>query len=201
MRNRVQVSHKKKMQKEEIVKHRVIALILGAVIFSNSFLLAQESVNLSLIGSLDIEGGIDKVAITGDIALFAKGPILSVVDVSNLEEPQLVGWIDLGIDIWDIDAQGSIVYATLGGRGLRIIDISNPQEPEAITWIELEDFGGWGAVEVWDDIAYILSYDRSIYIYDVSDSENPELLSSIQGRFLEFSINDEYLYVIIARVA
>ena len=101
--------------------------------------------------------------------------LLNIVDVSDPMQPVEIGrWVDSG-QVMGIYVQDGYAYIASGECGLSMIDVSDPFSPVELGKQELP----WRTerVKVYDDLA--LAVDRTLYLIDVSDPENPDTLSRI----------------------
>ncbi|NQU05064.1 MAG: T9SS type A sorting domain-containing protein [Calditrichaeota bacterium] len=107
---------------------------------------------------------------------------LDIIDVSNPEEPQLIGGFRTGSRIEEIEISGDHCYLTTGESGLVILDISEPTEPELVSRYDTE--GKAYEIEIEGDHAYLADYENGIIVLDISDPSSPQQIGySILPRF------------------
>jgi hypothetical protein len=108
---------------------------------------------------------------------------LQVVDLSDLPAgpPRLRGAINLGIRGLGIALNGDHVYVANQTRDLQIVNISDPDHPRLVA-TRLLPGGAWD-VALKDDratggplIAYVASFGGELYVIDVTDSLNPQVI-------------------------
>jgi hypothetical protein len=114
--------------------------------------------------------------IIGKIAYLLVGSSLLIVDISDLNDPQLIGVYDDLRDAQKIEIVGERVYIAGGGAGLLIVDISHPDEPTLL--------GGYAtagpafSLAVVGGLAYVADGAAGLQIVDVGDPASPSLISS-----------------------
>lgn len=110
----------------------------------------------SLVSSLPVSEPIQGLEILGDFLFIPSGQGLIIVDVSSLNNPNIVHIFPLN-HLTDVAIQDSLAFITrafypdINGNGLHILNITNPTNP-----IEIGDFTLWGAKLV--KIAYPYAY-------------------------------------------
>ena len=79
------------------------------------------------------------VEIDGDFAFIANGDDggVSVIDISDPENPDSVSFIDIPGFIMDVCVSNDYAYVAAQQSGLRIVDVSNPENPEEISLLNL----------------------------------------------------------------
>jgi len=129
---------------------------------------------------------------------------LTVLSLENPEQPQVLGHVEGQSDygFGDIAVMDSILIAMnysafLDSDTLTIYSLSNPAEPQIIHRFRL--CAGAANIIFSDSIAYIDGStvdrdDRGLFILNMIDPRNPELLSRIRGRFGQFHKHGSYLY-------
>lgn len=104
----------------------------------------------------------------------ASGDGLFIIDISNPEEPEWVSSHDTPGYSYGVCVEGDYAYIADGSNtGLRAIDISNPEEPfvtGAIDSLYGED------VFVLDNFAYVVRRHNLLYIVDITDPENLDVV-------------------------
>ncbi len=113
--------------------------------------------------------------VNGNIALASAGRTVLVLDISNPDNPLLVGQYETPQIIFSIRIRDSIAYVGTG-HFLLILDISNPSEMIPIVQA---DVGQQDIKEIVIEFpyAYILT-DGQVEIVDISNPQQPELLGS-----------------------
>jgi len=136
--------------------------------------------------SLEVFGGVGKILFDGDLGIVADGRGITVFDASDPENFVRLGQVSLGEGIWvdDLAIRDGYAFLAATDGGLVVIDYSQPTAPRPVAQYPLEgarDIALDGdlvlvAVHTWD----YHSFD-SLEVFDISDPENPEHLSSIPG--------------------
>jgi len=151
------------------MKHLFLPILVALILTGFVFAWGQ---NLEEIGS--ISGKYNEVMVVGDFAYCAADSGLRIIDVSNPQNPALIGFVRIWFsgdngyidDIFIIDG-----YAYLTSRnGLYRINVANPFNPvildSIVTCFPSDVYGN-------DKYLYLSLYDTTIInIFDVSDSSN-----------------------------
>jgi len=96
---------------------------------------------------------------------------MTVVDISNITSPNIVGSHKLYGYTADIVVDESYAYVLSSRYGLCVVDISNPTLP---TDVALANTGGWPVrLEKSGDFIYIANGFQGFKVIDVSDPLNP----------------------------
>jgi len=129
-----------------------------------------------VVASLPLRGDARDVVTTGSTedageltAYVATGSGgLSIIDVSQFNDPIVVGQIDLpgfAVDV-DVDPQQELAVLSTGFGGLQVVDVSDPVFPRLLHTID----GNFGQVEVIAGIAYAVQ-DQNIIGFDPRSGE------------------------------
>ena len=78
---------------------------------------------------------------------------MQIIDVSNPQNPALVGSYDTPIYAYSVIVSNNIAYEADGYSGLQIIDVSNPQNPALLGSYDTPGYAS--SVFVSNNIAYI----------------------------------------------
>jgi hypothetical protein len=142
------------------------------------------------------------VSVSGQYCYVGSNNLFSVIDVSDPDDPQRVGWCDVAVGSamtpCALDVRGNIA-AALGEDGLLLIDISDPSQPThrgsyafAQTFNDLDD------VVLLDDLAFI-SAGSEVHIIDIGNPDSPSLLGSVSTvgsvQSQGLAVTDNYLFV------
>ena len=109
----------------------------------------------------------------------ATGEYVTIYDVSDKKNPQLIYQKDLGFGSWSqpLDRYGDNYLIWGGSNGLFIVDISNRTNPEVVGNYSISMYTG--DAKVLGDVVYALS-GGYLYSIDISDVTNPKLLDKIE---------------------
>jgi len=104
---------------------------------------------------------------------------LAVVDISNLNNPQLDTSVMVAATAEDVFVDGQRCYVADGMAGLRILDVANPTKPTLVGGIDTS-YGAASSysVAVRDSIMYACWFYPYFRTYDVSDPAQPQLLGA-----------------------
>ncbi|MFA5855429.1 MAG: hypothetical protein WC846_04090 [Candidatus Gracilibacteria bacterium] len=124
---------------------------------------------------------------------------LEIVDVSDVENPNIVGNLDIGGKGRYLSKDGNYVYVGVqySNGGLKIVDVSNPNSPVVKS---TKDIGAYGnqSVKVGNNL-YIGAnmYTNSFRVYNVLDPTNPSFVSylNLSANTVAIKISGSYAYV------
>ncbi len=144
----------------------------------------------------DPAGEILDVKVDGDLASLASngGPGITLVDVSDPENPEEITFFDAGHDVHNNFLSGDHAYLTINESDENvfseartdIVDVSDPQNPEKVgEWRLADHFPEFAAagvnpnhdVYVQDDLLYQAYWDAGVVIADVSDPTDPQTVT------------------------
>ncbi len=102
---------------------------------------------------------------------------LSVVDISSLKSPKLVGKMS-GLNApWDMRVVGDRAYVADTILGLVVIDLAKPAEPKLLETIAT--LGGAQDLWVEGDLLYVAVGGEGIEIFSLKEPDTPKSLSSV----------------------
>jgi hypothetical protein len=144
------------------------------------------------------------VRVIGNHAYVTCGCGLLVLDVSNPDEPQLVGQLSDIRSMERLDVVGNLLYVITLGR-VHIVDITSPRTPRMLGFYSFDS--PFSDVEVDNGFMYVtkLGYYRTnsglhsqgLDIVDVRDAAHPQLLATYQthGPALAVEVQGNVVYV------
>lgn len=144
----------------------------------------------TFVGDYDDTAGTDAVRLdlVGDTLYMTKessgNDELVILDVTDRSSPSLLGSIDIGDTIFDIDVEGNYAYLATNGDELVIVDVSNPGSLSIEGTFDATGGGDGYAVVVNADRAYLGrngSNRDELYILDVSNPAAPVELDSFDA--------------------
>ncbi len=152
-----------------------------------------------------LPGVVSRVVLDKDQAFVgAGGGGLHVFDISEVQQPLLVGSYDTGGFVSDIAIAGALAYVanspvwdgtTWTGSSLQVLDIGNPASPALLASY---DTAGWemGVAES-GDTAYVADGDGGVRVLDVSDPATPQEVGHYMtaGPAMDVVVVDDTLYV------
>ena len=129
---------------------------------------ASASEGVELVGQI---GGVSyAVAVQGSYAYLGVGLRLVVLDISNPEEPLVLGRTEvLSYLVEAVAVAGGYAYFADSGNGLRVIDVGDPVAPVQVGYCDIQ--GRASGVAVAGGYAYIASGD--LRVIDVTDPAAP----------------------------
>jgi len=148
------------------------------------------------------QGEAVKIVIRDPYAYIAATTSLAIYDVTNPEQPALVGtWNER--EVWDIEVADGIVYVMSRGA-LFVVDVSDPRQPQTIGDPEYYFIGSDSSNQVVTrDHLLFVNTSSQRKIFDATDSGQLQELSSFEVIFQDiplftygFALAHPYLYVI-----
>ncbi|MDP8240369.1 MAG: T9SS type A sorting domain-containing protein [Candidatus Hatepunaea meridiana] len=163
--------------------------------------------NPEIIGYWDDNPGIaNSVTVSGDYAYVAYSPIwisgdpvgggLRVVDITDPENPEEVGFYDTPVDAIGVTVSGDYAYVADYENGLRVVDITDPENPEEVGYYDTP--GSSYDVIVSGGYAYIADHSCGLRVVDITDPENPEEIGyyDTPGYANGVTVSGGYAYVV-----
>lgn len=133
-----------------------------------------EDKNIALLGRT-LLGPATSATTKGNYAYVGAGGALLIFDISNPEDPTLVGKIYTSGVVEDIALSGNYAFVATKFNGLWIFDITDPKKPRDVGHLNK----GARRIHVRGNYAYLIRAD--LVIFDISDPENPEELGNFYG--------------------
>lgn len=175
-------------------------IFLGKSLFSFFFFIApifllfsQRSEHCELTGRW-AEGQCFAVNADGAVAFYATGGLLRIVDYADPVQPVELGSFICNGRIEGIKIRGDYAFLVGGYNGfLKILDISNPANPEEVGNLDIPR-GKDIAIE--GDYGFVCCGSKGLYIVDLSDVSNPDLMSTIKpnGELHSLVVKDDIVY-------
>lgn len=144
-------------------------------------------------GTIEIPQFPSQVELWGDYAVTygAKGGI-TVIDISNVEEMQIIGGLDKGQAL-GIAVNDGLAYIASGSAGIRVYDTNDPAE---ISLVGEHNTPGYAEDVVIDgNFAYVSDRAHNLRIIDVEDPEDIFEEGSFDERTDRVFIDGEYAYI------
>jgi hypothetical protein len=159
---------------------------------------ASDPANPVLVGKMEgTQHGFNYLRMVGNYiyAGMDSGGGLSVLDVSNPLQPQVVTNLSLGY-ISDLKIAGNYAYAVSYYSGLVILDISNPTQPVPVSTNAPICFEQ--GVSVVGNYAYVVGRcNGNLAVLDISDRTNPVVMGTVgldgPGDFISVTNNTAYI--------
>ena len=170
----------------------VIFLALNLLTSENASADNGDYNNVELVGRT-LFGEARDVYVTEDYAYVGAGKSLLILDISQKDNPELVGYCDTNGSIQGVHVVDNYAYIADFNSLLRIIDVTDKENPKEVGHCYTDSWL-WD-VFVLDDYAYVVGGDLDII--DISNKENPhrvgfyDSLESAWGVY----VLDDYAYV------
>lgn len=123
------------------------------------------------LGGASPMGGLRGIEAEGDFVYVIGSHGLTIVDVSNIDEPAEAGLFETSWWPSDFEVAHDTVYVTDPDTGLRIIDVSDPKNPREIgawetTWTATD-------ISISGGMAYVADLAGGLRIFQIDDPSNP----------------------------
>ena len=119
-------------------------------------------------------GGLTHIEVRGNLAYIINNDGLNIWDVTNNNNPFLLGSAALEPYPYDLYVAGNYAYVSHHSYGLKIFDVRNPTSPTLIG--SYDTYSGAIKSVVKDDIAYVAYSSDGLLMMDVSNLEYPVLI-------------------------
>jgi len=145
-----------------------------------------EKTKPSLITSFPINSnplyGPQGIDVKGNFAFLAcrKGGI-TVVDISNLEQPKIIDILKTSGLAVDVTIKGNYLYVANDTRGMLIVDIKNPQKLRTIGQFKSKN-GTTSCIVLEGKYAFLTEGFHMLKIIDISKASKPVIVSSYKNR-------------------
>jgi hypothetical protein len=139
----------------------------------------------------DLGGTLHGMTARGDSLFVGRTHKVDILDISTPTAPVLVGSIATSGTISGVTVQGRYVYIASPYHGLDIADLQQPGVPV------VGHYPGWEFrhVTVHDGIAYVSSLRAGLYVFDLSDITQPQLLGIKRGGCAKTMVRGDHLIV------
>ncbi len=162
------------------------------------FIQAGHSQNIEFVGSYDDLLGVYDVSVEWPYAYvcqYVAYPCFMVLDISNPEQPELVGSWDGASTFHDMEIVGDNVFLANDAAGIFVLNISDPTNPFPVGSYQLPEY----AYKIWieEDLAYVANGMAGLSILDISNPAYPipvctyDTPGSVGGIF----IRDQVAYI------
>ena len=173
---------------------KVILSMKGRGSGSHPASITYDSSNVTLLGRA-LYGPAFAMAVKDSIAYVGSGDVLQIVNVSDSTNLSLVSTIRLRDFIIGMDLKGNSLYLANQFEGFRIFDLTNPFDPTPVGLFNVTSFN----VDVSDTLAFVVGFADSLFLFNVSDPTNPDMISKILtggGSVLNVDLSDSLLYAV-----
>jgi hypothetical protein len=152
---------------------------------------------MNIINSMDIFEDAKDVHLAGNygyIADYSAG--MKIINIRDLNK--LVLESNYQTEDFSICSELQEEYIYLGnGNELKILRITDQRYPELISSVTINGGSIW-SVQIKDNYLYVVSIDSGLYIVDVSDKKNTEIIGSykLTGNTNSVYLDGEYAYLV-----
>ncbi|MBZ0265347.1 T9SS type A sorting domain-containing protein [bacterium] len=153
---------------------------LTSLLISSTLLFAQEGIELlSTIENESWERVWDVTYEDNLLYVCAASEGMFIYNVEDLENPELLGEFTTGATMRQVTIKSEYAYIAAASQGMYVVDISTPTNPVLRSQLEIDEFT-W-TIDVHGNMAYATEFG-DIYAIDISDPDDPEILSVIDAR-------------------
>lgn len=149
------------------------------------------------ISKLDLNGSLGAPYVQNKIAFIpAYDPSgLYTVNVSNLENPELISYLHTNEPVWQCEVIDDYAYLANQNGGLAIVNVSDLYHPQIVSRCKVASIGWARGLTVLENYVYVASGRAGLSIIDISNKSNPGLITSISGgNIAEVEIIGDYAY-------
>lgn len=139
---------------------------------------ATDSINPSLVGTLEQGSPWFAVKVSGNTAYAGGKSGFAVVDIADRSNPIVIGRFFDGGEVYDIKLTGNTVLVADAGDGLEIIDVSDPANPNQICQVPTGQ--STRGIAVNDTVAYAADISRGLSVVNISDPGKALLINTIK---------------------
>ncbi len=134
---------------------------------------------LTIIETVDTGGFTIDVTASGSYAyaLDSYGGGFQIIDISDPENPSVVGILDIGYFGYAVAVEGTTAYVANRLSGLQIIDVSDPFSPTLIGTVNTP--GSAEGITVIGTTVYVADERGGLQIIDVSDPSHQTIIGSV----------------------
>ena len=175
---------------------KTILFLLGMTVlllasFQFTKLYAQQGINIPNLKVISEEGGATyAVAVQGTYAYIGEGSKLTIIDITNPQEPKYLGSSERFKDhIKAIWINGFYAYVAAGTAGMYIIDISNPLFPSVVG-----QFSAPNAQDIQVEGNYAFLADSTLKVIRVNNPASPVLVKDSGINAKKISLYGGYIY-------
>ncbi|HEQ98515.1 MAG TPA: T9SS type A sorting domain-containing protein [candidate division Zixibacteria bacterium] len=120
---------------------------------------------------------------------------LKIIDVSNIENPLLLGELATDDYCYDVRVMGQFAYIADGLEGLLIADISDPGNPRLINSYPVDDEAT--ALEIRGSQVFLANGGAGLKIFDISNPENIVLVGGAADTdcLIDIDLDGDYAYL------
>jgi len=177
----------------------LLIISICIVLTVNADLFAQDSLNVEQVGQISNHWDPAwEVVVVGDLAYVAAGLSgLQIVDVSDPENPELIGDWEIPSFAFGIAISGNYAYIANGMGGLHIVSIADPEHPERAGFYGIDDWYAYD-VTVSDDYAYVADVS-GLRVISIADPEHPEEVGHYDtpGAAMDVALSEDGLIYVV----
>ncbi len=130
------------------------------------------------------------------------GPYISVVDISNPEEPERLTWGRSKYQPYDMVISEGLGFVSMGDyhrNNVGDIGVLDLSVTDSMNWINhLDPTGHTNSIKRVENIAISHTDSHNLHCYDISDPNSPVLLSIYEneGYIMDFEVRDTLIFIV-----
>ncbi|MBZ0264749.1 hypothetical protein K8I28_08780, partial [bacterium] len=178
-------------------ERQLCTLLLSLILILNvSSLFAQDSLNVTLIGSVELPAVAQDIAV-GDTVVYLAGRNdgLGIINIANPANPGLIGFVDTPGTTYGVATNGDLLAVADRHSGVMIYTLEDPESP---TPVAQYNSPGLAYSSVFDG-NYILTADfgNGIFSLNANNPQNPTIAGTIDtpGLAYDVAFSGHYAYV------
>ncbi len=184
-----------------LIGHLASTESLEKMVISDNILFSTKDLNIIdldnpydpfLISSLGIPGP-SNIAISGNVVYSVYYSDFLVIDVNDLENPDILTNFETPGSSNDIQISDNIAYIADGNSGLSVIDIGQPQNPSLLGTCDTPGYADCIALQ--GNYAFIGDQEMGLQIIDIIDLENPVLLNNYEGAVYRVIVSGSNIFL------
>ena len=126
---------------------------------------------LTLVSTLVLDKPAMDLVVSGDLAYVATDVGVTIVDIADPANPEIVGQLSTGGQVMGLALKGSHLYLANRTKDFQVVDVSIPSAPVLLASRALSSYS-WD-VAVKDNVAYVASFGGELYLFDITQPGNP----------------------------
>ena len=154
-------------------------------------------------------GKCDEIIIKGNTVYAGSTAGLLILDISDIENPEVMSCYFTDKYVHKIFVRDDIAFVTTKGSyytAVHFIDVSDPTNPFLVNSIETDSYNTNKSILVEDSLLFLGMDHHGLYIYDISDLLNPNLITKlpnikpidmvIKGNYIHMAANQRYFGIL-----
>lgn len=183
---------------------KLLLSILAGLMLFGQVLIAQEALNMTLLGNFGMgEGESKAVFAAGSVVYYGLGNKVQIASFSDPTSPVTIGSViltDVVEDLVRTSISGTQYLAVSGGSKMWIINVQNPTIPSLVSTVDVTTGSVCEGIATSGTYAYVAAGGAGFKVYDITSPASPVFVTSIDS--LEYCesvvISGQYAYIAAA---